>query len=89
MGYYFRQKRLPRDVTACIYTYVSTYKLFAYRQFLVTISSVATELFFDADELVVLSHTVGAAQRTSLNLTRVGSYSDVGDSSILGFARTV
>ena len=37
-------------------------------QSFVTIASRAAQLFLDTDKLVVLSHTVGAAQRTSLNL---------------------
>lgn len=49
----------------------------------------ATELFLDADELVVLSHTVGAAHRTGLNLAGVGSHGNVGNGGILGFARAV
>ena len=56
---------------------------------LVTINGEITEFLFDAEELVVLSHTVGAAERTGLDLTRVGSHGDVSDGSIFSFARTV
>ena len=58
-------------------------------QFLVTIDSGIAELFLDADELVVLSHTVGAAHRTGLDLTTVGSHGDVGDGGILSLTRAV
>lgn len=56
---------------------------------LVAVDSQVTELFFDAEELVVLSHTVGTAERTSLDLTRVRSYSDVSDRSIFRLTRAV
>ena len=56
---------------------------------LVAVDSQVTELFFDAEELVVLSHTVGTAERTGLDLTRVRSHSDVSDGSIFRFARAV
>ena len=56
---------------------------------LVTINGEITEFLLDAEELVVLSHTVGAAERTGLDLTRVGSHGDVSDGSIFSFARTV
>ena len=38
-------------------------------QFAVAIFSRAAKFFLDADELVVLCHTVGTAHRTCLNLT--------------------
>ena len=38
-------------------------------QFLITVSCVITQLLFDADKLVVLSHTVGTAHRTRLDLS--------------------
>ena len=56
---------------------------------LVAVDSQVTELFFDAEELVVLSHTVGTAERTGLDLTRVRSYSDVSDRSIFRLTRAV
>ena len=36
---------------------------------LVTVNGEITEFLFDAEELVVLGHTVGAAERTGLDLT--------------------
>ena len=56
---------------------------------LVAINSEVTKFFLDAEELVVLRHTVRTAQRTSLDLTRVGGNCDVSDSSIFSFTRTV
>ena len=56
---------------------------------LVAVDSEVTELFFDAEELVVLGHTVGTAKRTGLDLTRVRSYSDVSDRSIFRLTRAV
>ena len=56
---------------------------------LVAVDSEVTELFFDAEELVVLGHTVGTAERTGLDLTRVRSYSDVSDRSIFRLTRAV
>ena len=56
---------------------------------LVAVDSEVAELFFDAEELVVLSHTVGTAERTGLDLTRVRSYSDVSDRSIFRLTRAV
>ena len=35
-------------------------------QFLITVSCIIAQLLFDADKLVVLSHTVGTAHRTRL-----------------------
>ena len=58
-------------------------------QLLVTIDSGIAELFLDADELVVLGHTIGAAHRTGLDLTTVGSHGDVGDGGILSLTRAV
>ena len=45
----------------------------------------AAKLFLNAEKLVVLGHTVGAACRTSLDLTGVCSNCDISDSSILSF----
>src|SRR6476661_10715899 len=49
----------------------------------------AAELFFDAQQLVVLGHAIGAAQRTGLDLRGGGGHRDVGDRRVLGFARAV
>ena len=54
-----------------------------------TILSLCSELLLDADELVVLSHTVGTRERTCLDLTRVGSNCDVSDGSVLSLTRAV
>ena len=43
-------------------------------QLLITVRCVITQLLFDADKLVVLSHTVSTTHRTCLNLTRVCCY---------------
>ena len=58
-------------------------------QFLITVSCIIAQLLFDADKLVVLSHTVGTAHRTRLNLTRVSCYGNISNCSILGFTRTM
>ena len=58
-------------------------------QFLITVSCIIAQLLFDADKLVVLSHTVGTAHRTRLNLTRVCCYGNIGNRSVLGFTRTM
>ena len=52
----------------------------------VAISCVFAEFFLDAEELVVLGHTVAAACRTGLDLSGVGSNSDIGDGSVLCLA---
>ena len=57
--------------------------------FAVAVLGGGAELFLDAEELVVLGHTVGAACRTGLDLAGVGSNGDVSDGGILGFARAV
>lgn len=58
-------------------------------QLLITISCAIAQLLFDADKLVVLSHTVGTAHRTRLNLTRVCCYGNISNCCILGFTRTM
>ena len=58
-------------------------------QFLITVSCIIAQLLFDADKLVVLSHTVGTAHRTRLNLTRVCCYGNIGNRSVLSFTRTM
>ena len=55
----------------------------------VAVGAVVTELLLNADELVVLSHAVGAAERTGLDLSAVGSHCDVGDGSVLGLTTAV
>ena len=52
----------------------------------VTVLSLRAELLLDTDELVVLSHTVCAAHRTSLDLTAVCSNCDVSNSGVLSLA---
>ena len=47
------------------------------------------ELFFDAEELIVLGDAVGAAGRAGLDLTRAGRYRQIGDEGILRFAGTM
>ena len=58
-------------------------------QLLVHVLGCGTQLLLDADKLVVLGHTVGAAQGTSLDLAAVGSNSDVGDSGVLSLTGAV
>jgi hypothetical protein len=48
-----------------------------------------TQFLFDAEELVVLADTVGAAGGTGLDLARVGRNGDVSDGAVLGLAGTV
>src|SRR5690606_2697273 len=48
-----------------------------------------TQLFFDTQQTVVLGHTVGAAQRTGLDLTRGSTHRQVGDGAVFGFTGTV
>ena len=48
-----------------------------------------TEIFFDAEELVVLGDAFGAAGGTGLDLTGIESHGQVGDGGIFGFAGTV
>ena len=66
--------------------YSMTYCLF---QLSVAIGSIVAKLLLDAKQLVVLSHAVGAAQRTGLDLAAVGGNSNVGDSSVLGLTAAV
>lgn len=58
-------------------------------QLRITVSCAIAQLLFDADKLVVLSHTVGTAHRTCLNLTRVCCYGNISNCCILGFTRSV
>ena len=53
---------------------------------LVAVNCEVAELFLDAKELVVLGHTVGAAEGAGLDLAAVGGYCDVGDGSVLSLA---
>ena len=63
------------------FNFVSS-KLF---QFLITVRCVIAQLLFNADKLVVLSHTIGTTHRTRLDLTRVSSYGNISNRCILGF----
>ncbi len=47
------------------------------------------QVFLDAQQLVVLGDAVGTAQRTGLDLARVGAHGDVGDGGVFRFARAV
>ena len=47
------------------------------------------QFFFDAQQLVVLGGTVGAAQGAGLNLSGIHTHGKVGDEGVFGFARTV
>ena len=58
-------------------------------QLRITVSCAIAQLLFNADKLVVLSHTVGTAHRTCLNLTRVCCYGNISNCCILGFTRTM
>ena len=58
-------------------------------QLLILVLRCAAELLLDADELVVLGHTVGTRERTRLDLAAVGSHGDVGDGGVLRLARAV
>jgi hypothetical protein len=44
------------------------------------------QVFFDAQQLVVLCHTVGTGHRTCLDLQRVGTDGDIGNRRIFGLA---
>src|SRR6202521_3262221 len=48
-----------------------------------------TEIFLDAQELVVFRDPVRARQRSRFDLTGVGADGDVGDQAVLGLARTM
>ena len=56
---------------------------------MVTVYRIVAQLFFDTQQLVVLCHTVGAAQRACLYLSAVGSHRNVGYRGIFRFSRTV
>ena len=45
---------------------------------------VEAQFIFDTDELIVFCQPVGAAERSSFDLSGVGSDSDVGDGGVLG-----
>src|SRR5574344_3153818 len=47
------------------------------------------QVFFNAQQLVVLGDAVRAAHRTGLDLTSVQAHSDVGNRAVFGFARAV
>ena len=48
-----------------------------------------TELFFDAQQLVVLGDAIGAAGRAGLDLAGAGADREVGDGRVLGLAGAV
>src|SRR5699024_7323070 len=51
--------------------------------------NVLAQLFFDAEQLVVLRNTVGTARCTGLDLAGIERNRDVRDGRVLGLARTV
>ena len=55
----------------------------------VTVDSLLAQLLLDTEQLVVFCHTIRTRSRTGFDLTAVGSNCDVGNSRILGLARTV
>ena len=55
----------------------------------VAVGCIVSELLLDAEQLVVLGHAVGAAERTGLDLSAVGGNCDVGDGSVLGLTAAV
>lgn len=52
-------------------------------QLSVAVLSLITELFLNANQLVVFSHTVGTREGSSLDLTAVGGDGDVSDGGVL------
>src|SRR5882724_7263418 len=57
--------------------------------YLAAVNRAGAKLFLDAEELVVLRHAVGAAERTGLDLAGIGRDRDVGDRDVFGLARAV
>ena len=53
------------------------------------VDSLVTEFFFDAQELVVLGQTLGAARGARLDLTGGQAHGEIGDEGIFGFAGAV
>src|SRR5690606_36102549 len=53
------------------------------------VGRLVTQLLFDAQQLVVLGHPVGAAQRTGLDLTGSSTHGQVGNGVVLGLAAAV
>ena len=49
-------------------------------------ASGAAELFFDAQEVVVLGDALGARRRAGLDLAAAGGHGQVGDERVLGLA---
>src|SRR5690242_17475680 len=47
------------------------------------------EIFFDAQQLVVLRDTVGASRRAGLDLAAVGRHREIGDGRVFGLAGAV
>ena len=52
-------------------------------QFGVAVLSLITELLLNANQLVILSHTVGTREGSSLDLTAFGGDGDVSDGGVL------
>src|SRR5262245_46277347 len=48
-----------------------------------------SELFLDAQQLVVFRHAIGATQRAGLDLSRSRSDCEVGDRDVLGLSRAM
>jgi len=49
----------------------------------------SSQVLLDAKQLVILGNTIGARERTSLNLSGVGCNSEIGNERIFRFARAV
>src|SRR5437879_13838025 len=71
----------PRDESA--FTFASAERRFAVE------AGGGAQFFLDAQQLVVLGDAVGARSRAGLDLSRTGRNRQVGDKSVLGFAREV
>ena len=54
-----------------------------------TVQSTVAQHFFDAKQLVVLGHSIAAACRSSLDLSRVEGDCQVSDRRIFGFTTSV
>ena len=53
---------------------------------LAAVDGAVAEFFFDAEELVVFGHAVGAGGGAGFDLAAVGGDGDVGDGGVFGFA---
>src|ERR1043166_6876333 len=60
-----------------------------YNSQLNSLHRVPAQPLLDAEQLIVLTHSVSATQRAGLDLAGVGRHRDVGDGRVLGFARTM